>query len=92
MEPTPHFTPWQATARLCWHCSRFIGLAYRGSAASCKLVNGPRVRSMPAAGCASFEREVGADDEPDQVPADLRTVAPHGGQSKAQAGPPWPRS
>ena len=47
----------------CWHCSRFIALVYDGSAAECSLPNGPRIRSMPAWGCAAFERQPGADDD-----------------------------
>lgn len=61
MQPAPHFTPWQP----CWHCTNYVGLLYAGSAGSCSLVNGPRVRSMPDRGCSAFEREPGADDELD---------------------------
>ena len=45
------------------------------------------MRSMPANGCASFEREVGADDEPDKVPAARAAALPHAGQLRAQEGP-----
>ncbi len=62
-----HFTPWTATQRPCWHCHHFDGLEGSG-AALCGLRSGPRRRSMPAAGCSAFEREPGADDEPDRVP------------------------
>ena len=65
------FAPRSSRAGPCWHCSSYAGLLYGGPAASCNLVNGPRVRPMPAAGCASFEREVGADDERDNELADL---------------------
>lgn len=88
MQPAAHFTPWQTERRPCWHCASFKGLLYGGSAVSCSLANGPRVRSMPDAGCASFEREVGADDEPNQVPAALRTVEPHKGPWRAQEAAP----
>lgn len=42
---------------------------------------------MPTNGCASFEREVGADDEPDQVPTARSVALPHDGPCRAQAGP-----
>lgn len=79
MHSSRHFTPWQSNTRPCWHCRNYAGLLYGGSAAACKLRNGPRVRSMPATGCASFEREVGADDEPDQVPDTYSASGVHGG-------------
>lgn len=67
--PAVHFSPWSATVRPCWHCASFRGLVYAGSAARCAAPNSAAVRSMPANGCSAFEREVGADDEPDVVPA-----------------------
>jgi hypothetical protein len=63
-----HFQPHSSERRPCWHCSRFIGLIYQGSAAACELGT---VRAMPAQGCAFWQREVGADDEPDQQPAPI---------------------
>ena len=66
--PAAHFTPWQPERRPCWHCTAFAGLTAGGSAARCTRPGAARVRSMPDTGCASFEREVGADDEPDRVP------------------------
>ncbi len=61
---TPYFNPHHAAAGACWHCTRFVSMAYGGSAARCKLANGPRVQADPARGCSGFTREVGADDEP----------------------------
>ena len=66
--PATHFTPWQSERRPCWFCAHFAGMLYGGSAARCSLANSARVRSMPSDGCSGFEREVGADDEPDQGP------------------------
>jgi hypothetical protein len=42
---------------------------------------------MPASGCSQFEREVGADDEPDQAPAEFKPAAAHAGPWKAQEVP-----
>ena len=39
-------------------------MVYAGSAARCSLPNAPRVRSLPAGGCAFWLREPGTDDEP----------------------------
>ena len=87
MTPAQHFTPWQSEHRPCGHCSSYAGLLYGGSAASCKLANGPRLRLMPVSGCASFEREVGADDVPDKVPAAREAAMPHAGPWKAKEAP-----
>jgi len=57
-----HFTPHIATPKVCWHCRHFLALVYEGGAARCALP--PGIRSMPDRGCAFWEREVGADDEP----------------------------
>jgi hypothetical protein len=57
-----HFTPHIAVPRACWHCRHFLALVYQGTAARCALP--PRIRAMPDRGCAFWEREVGADDEP----------------------------
>lgn len=62
-----HFNPWSSTPRPCWHCNAFAGLLYGGSAARCTRPYSATVRSMPANGCSAFEREVGADDEPEVV-------------------------
>jgi hypothetical protein len=74
--PATHFTPWTADLRPCWHCSRFGGLLYDGAAASCSLVNGPKVRAVPERGCSAFEREVGADDVPEWVPVAISPMRP----------------
>jgi hypothetical protein len=56
-----YFSPHTATLRPCWHCTHFLALVYQGSAAKCRLGG---IHAMPAHGCAFWEREVGADDEP----------------------------
>ena len=78
--PASHFSPWKSDPQPCWWCTRFDGMCADGSAALCHLPNAARVRSQPASGCSAFEREVGADDVPDQAPsaaglADLVPVA-----------------
>lgn len=57
------FNPW-GQLQPCWHCRWFAGMLFKGSAASCTLPNGPRVRAGPANGCSAWERVPGADDEP----------------------------
>ena len=57
-----HFTPHSATPQVCWHCRHFLALVYQGTAAKCALP--PGIQAMPDSGCAFWEREVGADDEP----------------------------
>lgn len=65
-----HFTPW-ADPRPCWHCTHFLALIYAGSAAACARGG---VRALPAQGCAFWQREPGADDEPDQRPAPVKFI------------------
>ena len=77
------FSPFAAQALPCWHCCRFDGLVYDGSAALCFLTLGARVRSLPAWGCASFEREPGADDEPGPPPI----MSPASARVRAAARP-----
>ncbi len=55
----------------CWHCTAFDGLT-GGNAALCRRPGASRLRASPDMGCASFEREVGVDDEPDAVPIGWR--------------------
>jgi len=65
------FTPYKTETVRCWHCRHFEGLAAAGSVAVCRAGSGyPRVRSMPEWGCSGFEREPGADDDPEAVPAE----------------------
>lgn len=64
MSSVPHFTPWVARHRPCWHCACFDGMGESGAVAYCRHASAARVRSMPADGCSAFSREVGADDEP----------------------------
>lgn len=68
MHTSAHFTPWRTAPRPCWHCAHFEAMTRDGSAALCRRATCSRVRSMPDAGCSAWEREVGADDEPDQRP------------------------
>jgi hypothetical protein len=69
----------------CWHCSYFEALVYGGTAAQCRIAGGPRIRSAPRIGCAFFEREPGADDEPGRVPAPRVCALPN---AKVSAGDP----
>ena len=74
-----HGSHLEAPSQPCWHCTRFAGLLYQGTAAACGYPGGPRVRSQPAHGCAFWEREVGP-------PAGVRVLPPpvwHG-----KEGPP----
>jgi hypothetical protein len=69
MDTHTHFRPYLAEPRPCWQCHHFGALIYQGSAAWCRMPGASAVRAMPQAGCSAWEREVGADDEPDLVPA-----------------------
>lgn len=73
-----YFDPWAGPRRPCWHCARFEALICAASAALCTLRNGPRLRSMPRDGCGMFEREPGADDEPQVVPEAVSQPTPFG--------------
>ena len=57
-----YFTPHTNSPQACWHCTHFLALVYQDTAARCALP--PGIRAMPDRGCAFWEREVGADDEP----------------------------
>lgn len=59
---------WRRTATPCWHCRGFAGMVAQGTAARCVLDGSVTVRSAPVDGCAFWEREPGADDEPDWTP------------------------
>jgi hypothetical protein len=63
-----HFSPHRAERRPCWHCTHFERMTAGGTAALCSMPDGPRVRAMPSMGCAAWQREPGADDEPDAGP------------------------
>ena len=76
MSPT-YFSPHSSEHRPCWHCTSFMAMIYEGSAASCGLANAARVRSMPERGCSAWQREVGADDVPERVPACQRAHDGH---------------
>ncbi len=56
-----HFSPHTNSPRACWHCTHFLALVYKGTAAKCSRGG---ITAMPEHGCAFWEREVGADDEP----------------------------
>lgn len=66
-----HFQPHRSEHRPCWHCTHYLALIYQGTAVACARGG---VQAMPARGCAFWLREVGADDEPDRIPA--ATVMP----------------
>jgi hypothetical protein len=76
-----HSTP-DPTLRPCWHCTAFDGMTAQGTAALCSRPNGCRVRALPAAGCVSWVRAPGTDDE-DWPPF----VAP----PDTEAWVPWPQ-
>ncbi len=68
------FNPYTVDPRPCWHCTRFLGLTAQGSAAVCGRghpVSPVAIVATPRRGCAFFDREVGADDEPHWVPKPL---------------------
>ena len=56
-----YFTPHTTSPQACWHCTHYMALVYQGSAARCRRGG---IKAMPERGCAFWEREVGADDEP----------------------------
>jgi hypothetical protein len=71
------FNPYLTDPKPCWHCTAFLALTSKGSAALCGRDRAPGTVAMVAAprrGCAFFEREVGVDDEPDWMPVAL---SPH---------------
>ena len=61
-----HFQP-TIPDRPCWQCSAFDGVDSSGTAALCHRRRYPRVRTQPERGCSGWQREVGADDEPERV-------------------------
>jgi hypothetical protein len=60
------FNPYPANPNPCWHCHWFKGMVYQNTAAECGNPKCSKIRSQPENGCASFEREPGADDEADR--------------------------
>ena len=79
-----------AATQPCWHCTGYDGLGAGGTAALCKRPGVSRLRAMPGRGCVSFERQIGADDEPDRVPDGHRAPAVQGGPWTAAERPPAP--
>ena len=71
-----HFSPWGTSPKPCWHCNAFESMAPSGGSALCTRPNAARVQSMPAHGCSAFEREPGADDEPDWIPGPANSARP----------------
>jgi len=55
----------------CWHCRWWGGADSSGTNALCDRPRTARVNAQPETGCAFFEREVGADDEPEWAPVAL---------------------
>jgi hypothetical protein len=53
--------------RPCWWC-RHWGGTYAGLHGLCIRPGNPKVQATPATGCAFYEREPGADDEPTWSP------------------------
>ncbi len=70
-----HFTPSRIEFQPCWHCTSFGELVYAGTAARCRLEGRTSIQAAPATGCAFWQREVGADDEPGP-PAVESTITP----------------
>jgi hypothetical protein len=66
--PYTHFYPW-VEPRPCWFCHHFGRIVCDGTAALCVRQGDACVQASPGNGCAFWEREPGADDEPDWVPA-----------------------
>lgn len=84
-----HFDPW-GNPRPCWHCTHFDRIEPAGCGL-CLRPGATRRKAAPADGCAFWEREVGADDEPDWVPEFVSTT-PRGAQVwKARVAPSEPK-
>ena len=81
--PIAYFNPHAAPAPPCWHCRFFGALLYGGTAARCTLPCACKVMALPATGCAFWEREPGADDEPGPP-----TSSGEVGQLKSRRDPP----
>jgi hypothetical protein len=62
-------------------------LVYDGSAARCARGG---VRAMPARGCAFWQREPGADDEPDRVAEQARLAVEAEAEMERILGPVTP--
>lgn len=75
-----HSTPYSRDHRPCWHCTAFVMLVYSGTAARCSREGRICIQAAPSTGCAFWEREVGADDEPGPPAADaaVRPMVSHG--------------
>ena len=85
---TEHVAPW-GTPRPCWHCTSFDRIEPAGCGL-CLRPGASRRRAAPADGCAFWQREVGADDEPEWVPEFVST-APRGARVwKPREAPPAP--
>jgi hypothetical protein len=62
-------------ARPCWHCTHYLQLIADGAHARCGHGGRVSVQASPASGCAFWQREPGADDEPGR-PESMPFVAP----------------
>lgn len=86
------FHPYPETFNPCWHCTSFVAMIYQGSAACCSRPGVSRVCALPERGCSAFEREPGADDEPDRIPVALElpqsTIRAGGYRQAQQMKPP----
>lgn len=71
-----HFSPWGTAQKPGWHCDTFEGITPGGCLALCTRSNAARVHSMPVNGCSAFEREPGADDDPDWIPVWITPAPP----------------
>ena len=71
MSSSPFITVRQL--RSCWHCTCFDRIEPAGCGL-CLRVGASRRKAAPAEGCALWQREVGADDEPAWVPEFVSTA------------------
>lgn len=60
--PGAPFDPFRDNPGGCYTCRYFLG-RYNGQALLCEMPPSRHCPSLPASGCAFWEREPGADDE-----------------------------
>ena len=68
--PGHDFNPW-GEPRPCWWCQWYGGISPEGRHGLCDRPRACRVTALPERGCAFYEREPGADDEPAWVPVEV---------------------
>jgi hypothetical protein len=65
------FAPGNDLDHPCWHCRWWGGVDSSGCHGLCDRPRISRVTAQPETGCAYYEREPGADDEPTWWPIAL---------------------